>query len=183
MTLAEQQYRAHLERQRRLRKISASPRAQAPAATSPMQPDLPQALTSQSEPRQERARRIAALQREVKQLSARLKTMVREDDSPLAVPTCEIKSVVNAVAEYYRISLNDIVCHRRGRTVARARQVAMYLTKQLTIHTLPAIGRVLHRNHGTILHGCRKITMLRAEDPLLDAQIRELTDRLTPDHE
>jgi chromosomal replication initiator protein len=178
MSFAEQQYRAHLERQRRLGKIPATPSAS--AVTQPVATQAP-AGARQSEalvasPAQ--AKMIQSLQQDVAQLSARLKAIVREDESPLLVPS-RIKSVMAAVAEYYDISLGDLLSSRRAREISRPRQVAMYLAKALTKHSLPAIGRMLERDHTTVLHGCRQIEKLRLKDPELDTEIRELTDLLT----
>lgn len=181
MTLARQRYQAHLERQRRLGKLPPTPENTASPPVQPLLQPAPALAPQREQPLfcAKQARTIKALQKEVAELSARLKAIVREDDSPLVMPS-RIKSVITAVAEYYRISLNDIVCHRRSREVALPRQVAMYLAKELTTNSLPEIGRVLDRDHSTILHGCRKIATLRLQDPVLDTQIRELTDLLTP---
>lgn len=176
MTFAEQQHRAHIERQRRLGKIPVV-RVQpaivlAPSLVPPTQPD-PEPLVSAAQ-----ARTIEALQQEIAQLSAQLKSMIREDETPLVVPG-RIKPVIRAVAKYYGVSLADLVSCRRNCGVARPRHVAMYLAKELTRHSLPAIGRMLDRDHSTILHGCRKIAAQRLEDPQLDAEIRELIRLLT----
>src|SRR3954453_18702213 len=122
MSFAEQQYRAHLERQRRLGKIPPAPAG--PRAPQPVSVQAP-ALAPQSEPpvAPARVKTIQRLQQEVAQLSARLKAMVREDESPLVVPS-SIKPVITAVAEYYKVSLCDLLSSRRAREIARPRQVA-----------------------------------------------------------
>jgi hypothetical protein len=172
MTFAEQ-HRAHLERQRRLGKIGPVPARTALVQVPPFAPQAEPSVT----PAQ--ARMIEALRQEVARLSAKLKAMVREDQSPLVVPS-RIKPVISAVAKYYGVSVGDLVSFRRTRDVVRPRQVAMYLARELTKQTFPAIGCVLDRNHTTVLHGCRQIATLRQQDPRLDAEIRELTKRLTP---
>jgi chromosomal replication initiation ATPase DnaA len=182
MTFAEQQHRAHIERQRRLGKI-------APASVQPAIVLAP-SLVPQPKPEPEplvsaaQARTITALQQKVAQLSAQLKALLREDATPLAVPR-QIKPVIRTVAKYYGVSLTDLLSCRRSRSVARPRHVAMYLAKKLTRHSLPAIGRVLDRDHSTIMHGCRRIATLRLEDAKLDAEIRELIGLLTqaPQHD
>jgi hypothetical protein len=184
MTFAEQQHRAHIERQRRLGKIAPAPVQPAivlaPSLVPQPQPE-PEPVASAAQ-----ARTIAALQQEVAQLSAQLKAMLREDETPLVVPR-QIKPVIRSVAKYYGVSLTDLLsCRRsRSRSVARPRHVAMYLAKKLTRHSLPAIGRMLDRDHSTIMHGCRKIAALRLEDAKLDAEIRELIGLLTraPQHD
>jgi DnaA-like protein len=173
MTFAEQQYRAHIERQRRLGKTVVQP-------VRPINIVAP-SLAPQTEPviSPAQAKMIEALQDEVAQLSARLKAMVREDQSPLVVPS-RIKPVISAVAKFYRVAIGDLISFRRTHELIRPRQVAMYLAKELTRHSLPTIGRVMERDHTTVLHGCRRIARLRQEDPLLDAEIRMLIERLTP---
>ena len=73
--------------------------------------------------------------------------------------------VQKKVAAHYSIKLNDMVSHRRAREVARPRQVAMYLAKQLTSRSLPEIGkRFGDRDHTTVLHAVRRIEELRSTD-------------------
>ncbi len=65
-------------------------------------------------------------------------------------------------AEYYNIKISDILSKRRNRTIARPRQVAMALAKELTNHSLPEIGEAFGgRDHTTVLHACRKVAELR----------------------
>jgi len=76
-----------------------------------------------------------------------------------------IDEIQRKVAEHYNIRLTDLVGPKRVRTVARPRQVAMYLAKQMTSRSLPEIGRRFGgRDHTTIMHGVRKIEELRSED-------------------
>jgi hypothetical protein len=173
MSVAEQQYRAHIERQRRLGKRPPGP---VPTPAPPAEVQAP-ALAPRPEPPLDRSgqgRIIEELRQEIAQLSGRLKAMVREDQAPLVVPS-RLKQVISAVANRYGVQLRDLVSDRRPRNVIRARQVAMYLAKELTGHSLPSIGRALLRDHTTVLHGCRQIAKLRLQDPKLDAQIRDLT--------
>ena len=73
-----------------------------------------------------------------------------------------IDNIQRTVAEYYNIKLSDLLSKRRNRTVARPRQVAMALSKELTNHSLPEIGDAFGgRDHTTVLHACRKIAELR----------------------
>ena len=73
-------------------------------------------------------------------------------------------NIQKTVAEYYKIKLSDILSKRRSRSVARPRQVAMALAKELTNHSLPEIGDAFGgRDHTTVLHACRKIAQLREE--------------------
>ena len=73
-----------------------------------------------------------------------------------------IDNIQKMVAEYYNIKISDLLSKRRNRTIARPRQMAMYLAKQSTNHSLPEIGDAFGgRDHTTVLHACRKITELR----------------------
>ena len=76
-----------------------------------------------------------------------------------------IEEIQKRVAEHYNIRLADMHSPRRARAVARPRQVAMYLAKQLTSRSLPEIGRKFGgRDHTTVMHAVRKIEELRATD-------------------
>ncbi|AFP85328.1 chromosomal replication initiator protein DnaA [secondary endosymbiont of Heteropsylla cubana] len=76
-----------------------------------------------------------------------------------------INNIQKTVAEYYQIKLGDLLAKRRSRSVARPRQIAMALSKELTNHSLPEIGHAFGgRDHTTILHACRKIKQLRKEN-------------------
>ncbi len=86
-----------------------------------------------------------------------------------------IEDIQRRVAEHYKIRLVDMQSARRARAVARPRQVAMYLAKQLTPRSLPEIGRKFGgRDHTTVMYAIRKIEELRAIDPLLSEDIETL---------
>ncbi len=75
-----------------------------------------------------------------------------------------IDNIQKTVAEYYKIKMADILSKRRSRSVARPRQMAMALSKELTNHSLPEIGDAFGgRDHTTVLHACRKIVQLKEE--------------------
>lgn len=75
-----------------------------------------------------------------------------------------IENIQKTVAEYYKIKVSDLLSKRRSRSVARPRQVAMALAKELTNKSLPEIGDGFGgRDHTTVLHACRKIAELRDE--------------------
>ena len=75
-----------------------------------------------------------------------------------------IDNIQKTVAEYYKIKMSDLLSKRRSRSVARPRQLAMALSKELTNHSLPEIGDAFGgRDHTTVLHACRKIAQLREE--------------------
>jgi chromosomal replication initiator protein len=86
-----------------------------------------------------------------------------------------IDDIQRRVAEHYRLKLHDLVSPRRAREVARPRQVAMYLAKQLTPRSLPEIGRRFGgRDHTTVMHAVKRIEELRAQDHELDRDIQHL---------
>jgi len=73
-----------------------------------------------------------------------------------------IDNIQRSVAEYYKIKMADMLSKRRNRSVARPRQVAMTLSKELTNHSLPEIGDAFGgRDHTTVLHACKQIKKLR----------------------
>ncbi|WP_207460357.1 chromosomal replication initiator protein DnaA [Azospirillum sp. SYSU D00513] len=77
-----------------------------------------------------------------------------------------IDEIQKRVAEHYNIRVADMHSARRARAVARPRQVAMYLAKQLTARSLPEIGRKFGgRDHTTVMHAVKKVDELRATDP------------------
>jgi len=79
-----------------------------------------------------------------------------------------IEEIQRKVAEHYNVRLSDMIGPKRSRTIARPRQIAMYLAKKLTTRSLPDIGRRFGgRDHTTIMHGIRKIEELKAADSQL----------------
>jgi chromosomal replication initiator protein len=73
-----------------------------------------------------------------------------------------IENIQKTVAEYYKVKVADLLSKRRSRSVARPRQMAMALAKELTNHSLPEIGDAFGgRDHTTVLHACRKIVELK----------------------
>ncbi len=89
-----------------------------------------------------------------------------------------IEEIQRKVAEHYNVRLSDLIGPKRMRTIARPRQIAMYLSKQLTTRSLPDIGRRFGgRDHTTIMHGIRKIEELRGGDSQL-AEDLEMLRRL-----
>lgn len=76
-----------------------------------------------------------------------------------------IDNIQKTVAEYYKIRVNELLSKKRNRSLARPRQLAMALAKELTNHSLPEIGDAFGgRDHTTVLHACRKIEDLRVSD-------------------
>jgi len=90
-----------------------------------------------------------------------------------------IDDIQKAVAEHFNLRLSDMLSQRRSRNIARPRQVAMYLAKQLTERSLPEIGRKFSgRDHTTVMHAIKKIESLRCSDSALDEDITRLMRRL-----
>ena len=76
-----------------------------------------------------------------------------------------IEEIQKRVAEHFNIRLSEMYSSRRARAVARPRQIAMYLAKQLTVRSLPEIGRKFGgRDHTTVMHAVRKVEELKATD-------------------
>ena len=98
-----------------------------------------------------------------------LKDMLRSIDRKTTIDEIQKK-----VAEHFNISVKELQSSRRARTVARPRQVAMYLAKQLTSRSLPEIGRKFDRDHTTVMHAVRKIEELIIEDSNLAENIEIL---------
>jgi chromosomal replication initiator protein len=91
-----------------------------------------------------------------------------------------IEDIQKKVAEHYSLRMADMLSARRARAVARPRQVAMYLAKQLTPRSLPEIGRKFGgRDHTTVMHAIRRIEELRAVDGVLNEDIELLRRLLT----
>jgi chromosomal replication initiator protein len=89
-------------------------------------------------------------------------------------------NIQRTVAEYYKIKVADLMSRRRSRSVARPRQVAMALSKELTNHSLPEIGDSFGgRDHTTVLHGCRKIKELRETNSDIREDYKNLLRSLT----
>lgn len=83
--------------------------------------------------------------------------------------------IIDAVAKYYRIKISDVLGKKRTRNIARPRQVAMSLTKELTTLSLPSIGDSFGgRDHTTVMHGIRAVAKLREEDPELAQDYEKL---------
>jgi chromosomal replication initiator protein len=91
-----------------------------------------------------------------------------------------VENIQRTVAEYYKIKVADLLSKRRNRSVARPRQTAMALAKELTNHSLPEIGDAFGgRDHTTVLHACRNIAELRQSDADIEEDYTNLLRILT----
>jgi chromosomal replication initiator protein len=86
-----------------------------------------------------------------------------------------LESIQKTVADYFKIKVADMYSQRRTRAIARPRQVAMWLTRELTPHSLPEIGDAFGgRDHTTVMHACRTIADLRRTDNTLNNDLHVL---------
>jgi chromosomal replication initiator protein len=91
-----------------------------------------------------------------------------------------IENIQKTVAEYFKLRVSDLLSKRRSRSVARPRQLAMSLAKELTSHSLPEIGEAFGgRDHTTVLHGCRRIASLRETESRVEEDYVNLLRTLT----
>ena len=91
-----------------------------------------------------------------------------------------IENIQKAVAEYYKIRSVDLLSSKRSRSIARPRQLAMTLVKELTKHSLPEIGSAFGgRDHTTVLHANKKIKELREIDVTIEEDYKNLLRILT----
>lgn len=99
-----------------------------------------------------------------------LRDLLRAQQQAISIP-----NIQKTVADYYGLQIKDLLSKRRTRSLARPRQVAMALAKELTEHSLPEIGDAFAgRDHTTVLHACRQIrTLMEA-----DGKLREDWDKL-----
>jgi chromosomal replication initiator protein len=90
-----------------------------------------------------------------------------------------LREIQEHTCEAYGISMDDLLSTSRAQPIAMARQVAMYLSRELTAETLPAIGRAFgNRNHTTVMHACKRTAERIAADREAADAVRRLTDSL-----
>jgi len=103
-----------------------------------------------------------------------LQDLIRANDRKLT-----IDEIQRAVADYFNLRLAEMLSERRARVIARPRQIAMYLSKQLTSRSLPEIGRRFGgRDHTTVMHAVRKIEDLRRDDSQIEDDLTRLLRHL-----
>jgi chromosomal replication initiator protein len=91
-----------------------------------------------------------------------------------------IENIQKTVAAYFKIRVADLLSKRRNRSIARPRQIAMGLAKELTTHSLPEIGDAFGgRDHTTVLHACRRVKALRESEPRVSEDYNNLLRTLT----
>jgi chromosomal replication initiator protein len=91
-----------------------------------------------------------------------------------------IENIQKTVADYFKVRLSDLLSERRSRSVARPRQVAMALSKELTAHSLPEIGEAFGgRDHTTVMHACKRVKALQESEPRVAEDYSNLLRTLT----
>ncbi len=90
-----------------------------------------------------------------------------------------LDNIKKTVAHYYNLKVSDLLSARRSRSIARPRQLAMLLAKELTNHSYPEIGHAFDRDHTTVIHACKKIRQLLDEDRRIEEDYRSLTRTLS----
>lgn len=94
----------------------------------------------------------------------------------MRVQAVSMDNIRKVVAEYYDVSVKDLMGKKRTRSIARPRQIAMALARELTEDSFPDIGQSFGgRDHSTVMHACKKITELRESDPVLDKEFKALS--------
>jgi len=118
---------------------------------------------------------------ENKEASPQLAAAILKDViSPSKPKVITVPLIMQTVADFYGIRLEDLKAKKRTRSVAFPRQVAMYLTRELMDLSLPKIGDEFGgRDHTTVLHACDKIIADLAQDPVLMETIKELKKRIS----
>ena len=90
-----------------------------------------------------------------------------------------LEVIQQIVATYFKVTVQDLIDKKRTKDLAFARQVAMYLCRELIDISLPKIGEVFGgRDHTTVIHACDKISKERKKDQALDSTIKELISRI-----
>jgi chromosomal replication initiator protein len=93
-------------------------------------------------------------------------------------PRRTVRGVQEVVASFYGIDTLEMASARRTRSVAMARQIAMYLARKTTLKSFPDIGRFFNRDHTTVMHACNKVESLMATDDDFAVDVGVLRDRL-----
>jgi chromosomal replication initiator protein len=136
------------------------------------------------------AQRVSSNVRELEGALNRVLAMARFASRPISVELARtalkdllavqqklvtIENIQRTVANYFRIRPADLSSKSRSRSITRPRQIAMALAKELTRHSLPEIGAAFGgRDHSTVLHACRKVAILRANDAGIDDDYKNL---------
>jgi len=108
-----------------------------------------------------------------------LKDLITLDDDNVIAPV----DIINHTAAYFKLSVDDLYGSSRSQAVATARQIAMYLCREMTNLSLPKIGQLFgNRDHTTVMYANKKITELMKERRSIYNQVTELTSRIKQNH-
>jgi chromosomal replication initiator protein len=108
-----------------------------------------------------------------------LKDLITLDEDNVIAPV----DIINHTAEYFKLSVDDLYGSSRSQAVATARQIAMYLCRELTNLSLPKIGQLFgNRDHTTVMYANKKISELMKERRSIYNQVTELTSRIKQNH-
>ncbi len=108
-----------------------------------------------------------------------LKDLITLDDDNVIAPV----DIINHTAEYFKLTVDDLYGSSRSQAVATARQIAMYLCRELTNLSLPKIGQLFgNRDHTTVMYANKKISELMKERRSIYNQVTELTSRIKQNH-
>ena len=115
-----------------------------------------------------------------RRITVELAAQVLEDLFPAADGVLSIELIQGEICRYYEVALDELTGDKRTRRIVRPRQVAMYLSRELTDASLPAIGRAFGgRDHTTVMYAVQKVAdQMAGEGAVLDA-VQDLTARLT----
>jgi len=141
------------------------------------------------------AKRIKSNVRDLEGALQRVMAFARFTNQPLSIDMAQealkdllalhqklvtLESIQKTSAEYFKIRVSDLLSKKRTRSIARPRQVAMALAKELTNHSLPEIGEAFGgRDHTTVLHACRKVAELKESDARIAEDYRNLLRTLS----
>lgn len=141
------------------------------------------------------AQRIMSNVRELEGVLKRVIAHARFSGVPISIPLVKealrdvlavqarlvgLDNIQRVVAEFYRLKVTDLLSPRRTRSIARPRQIAMALSKELTSHSYPEIGEAFGgRDHTTVIHACRKVKELKTSNPDLAQDYQHLLRTLT----
>ncbi|PJK09160.1 chromosomal replication initiator protein DnaA [Lysobacteraceae bacterium NML95-0200] len=103
-----------------------------------------------------------------------LRDLFRSQQAVINIP-----NIQKVVADHYSLQLRVLLSDTRKRTIARARQMAMALARELTDRSLPEIGEAFGRDHSTVMNACKVITHLRETDAAVHEDWEKLTRKLT----
>jgi len=115
----------------------------------------------------------------VRTITEEMAQAVLRDMQDRGEPAVTVERIQEVVCAFYKVPLHLLTSKKRSKEVATARQIAMYLARQLTKNSLPNIGRQFGgKDHTTVLHGCDKIKRLVESDTKFRAEIDQLVSRL-----